>query len=362
MQKKLIAMAVAGMIAAPAFAQSNVTVYGIIDTFVGYAKAGDSKFTGVHNGVLNGPRIGFKGSEDLGNGLKAVFTLEQGFNSDDASPASTKEFHRQAWLGLEGGFGFIGLGRQYAPGFGAVATYSGAVAAGAIDASTPLTSGLSISAGSLARWDNSVKYKSKNFGGFSGEVIYSFTGTSGTESGADRGDDNDLGLGLNYANGPFAIGYVYQSTKAMDTAASSTVGIVGGVPAVVTTAAAEGTKQKEHYLGASYDFGAVKLMGSYQTADVDAATDNDIKVYYIGAVVPVGKGNIHVAYGARSEDADDMDSRSFAVAYTHNLSKRTIAYVGANRTTNDDSAARGVLATSAGDGSTAFGVGIRHAF
>ena len=340
MQKKLIALAIAGMIAAPAFAQSNVTVYGIIDTFVGVGKAGDAKFSGVANGVLNGPRIGFKGEENLGNGLKAKFVLEQGFNSDDASPASSKEFHRQAWVGLEGGFGFIGLGRQYSPGY--YAFRNDAIAAGALDPAAILTGGgLQIDAATDSRWDNSVNYQSKSFGGFSGQLIYSFGSTEADvkAKNPNRNTDDKVGLGLNYANGPLNVDYIY--VNAGDSAF--------------------GDDHKEHYLGAGYDFGGFKLVGSYQTASVDAK-DSDVKVYQIGGIIPVGSGNIHVAYGVRNEDAKDSDSRSFGLAYTHNLSKRTIAYVGLNRTTNDDNVGLGALAKANGESSNALGLGIRHAF
>ena len=340
MQKKLIALAIAGMIAAPAFAQSNVTVYGIIDTFVGVGKAGDAKFSGVANGVLNGPRIGFKGEENLGNGLKAKFVLEQGFNSDDASPASSKEFHRQAWVGLEGGFGFIGLGRQYSPGY--YSFRNDAVAAGALDPHAILAGGgLQIDAATDSRWDNSVNYQSKSFGGFSGQLIYSFGSTEADvkAKNPNRNADDKVGLGLNYANGPLNVDYIY--VNAGDSAF--------------------GDDHKEHYLGAGYDFGGFKLVGSYQTASVDAK-DSDVKVYQIGGIIPVGSGNIHVAYGVRNEDAKDSDSRSFGLAYTHNLSKRTIAYVGLNRTTNDDNVGLGALAKANGESSNALGLGIRHAF
>ncbi|MBT0960623.1 porin [Denitromonas iodatirespirans] len=341
MQKKLIAMAIAGMIAAPAFAQSNVTVYGIIDTFVGFGKAGDAKFSGVANGVLNGPRIGFKGEEDLGNGLKAKFTLEQGFSSDDGEPNSSKQFHRQAWVGLEGGFGFVGLGRQYAPGYHAYR--NAAIAAGALDPFAILAGAksLQIDAGSDSRWDNSINYQSKSFGGFSAQVIYGFGSTEADTQAKNpnRNNDDRVSLGLNYANGPLNLDYIYVD-------AGNT---------------AFGDDHKEHYLGAAYDFGGFKLVGSYQIARQDA-DDSDVKVYQIGGIIPVGNGNIHVAYGARNEDAQDSDSRSFGLAYTHNLSKRTIAYVGLNRTTNDDAVALGALAKANGESSNAVGLGIRHAF
>lgn len=337
MQKKLIALAVAGLVAAPAFAQSNVTVYGIADVGVGYGKAGDTTFTGVVDGVLSGPRLGFKGSEDLGNGLSAVFVLEQGYSVGTGAPASTKQFHRQAWAGLKGGFGTIGLGRQYAPGYNYTAKFSSAFAAGAVDPQSILANsipGASIHPNTDARWDNSITYNLGNMGGVMAEAIYSF---QTAQSGDDRTDDDKIGLGVGYAAGPVGVGLVYHRSKTAD------------------------ESLKEIYVGGTYDLGAAKLFASYQTAKLDDAVDSS--VIYGGVVVPVGKGNVHAAIAKLSDDEnDDNDSTSASVGYTHGLSKRTTGYVVLNRTTNDDNAARGVLATEAGEGSTAFGVGLRHAF
>src|SRR5690606_39044941 len=104
---------VAGLVSAPAFAQSNVQIYGVVDAGVVSGKIGDNKFNGVQSGLLSASRIGFRGTEDLGNGLKAKFTLEYGINVDNGGAPNAP---RQSWVGLEGGFGFIGLGRQYSPG------------------------------------------------------------------------------------------------------------------------------------------------------------------------------------------------------------------------------------------------------
>src|SRR5690606_37232934 len=87
---------------------------------VAYGEHGEGEFQGVYSGVLSGSRIGFKGSEDLGNGLKAVFQLEQGFDIGTGAAAPSvgdSTFSRQAWLGLSGAWGTVGLGRQYAPGY-----------------------------------------------------------------------------------------------------------------------------------------------------------------------------------------------------------------------------------------------------
>ncbi|AVZ80209.1 porin [Zoogloeaceae bacteirum Par-f-2] len=340
MQKKLIALAVAGLVSAPAFAQSNVTIYGVLDTFVGYSKAGEAKATGLISGGLAGNRIGFKGTEDLGNGLKASFVLEQGFNIDDGQPSSSRQFHRQAWVGLKGGFGAVALGRQYAPGYFATSTHS-AVSAGPLDPQAVLSAGLSINPGSAARWDNSLTYKTPNMSGFTASAIYSFTGTSGTEVGDDRNDSNDLGLGLDYKNGPLGISYVYHNTE-------------------------DKTKNEvaEHYIGASYDFGVAKLIASYQVANFEpaAGSDYDAKVAYLGAIIPVGAGNIHAAVGKRSDDRADRDATSYALAYTYGLSKRTTLYAGINRTSNDDNAAFGSVLDATGENETAYALGVNHKF
>jgi len=333
MQKKLIALAVAGLVAAPAFAQSNVTVYGIADVGVGYGKAGDTTFTGVVDGILSGPRLGFKGSEDLGNGLSAVFVLEQGYSVGTGQPNSTRQFHRQAWAGLKGSFGTVGLGRQYAPGYNYTARFD-VVSAGAVDPQAILggAAGMSITPGSAARWDNSVTYNLGNMGGVMAEVIYSF---QASQAGDDRTDDDKMGVGAGYAAGPIGVGFVFHKLNG----------------------ASEDTK--EYYIAGSYDLGVVKLAGSYQVKDLD---DNKDKLAYFGGIIPVGKGNVHVALGALNPEGDDNNSRSFSVGYTHGLSKRTTGYVAVNRTTNDDGAAVGVLAKEAGEGSTAVAAGFRHAF
>lgn len=334
MQKKLIAMAVAGMIAAPAFAQSNVTVYGIIDTFLGYGKAGDTKFSGVDYGTTAGSRLGFKGSEDLGNGLKATFTLEQGFDTSDGSANSTRQFHRQAWVGLDGAFGFVGIGRQYAPGY---MTYKyDPLFGGTFDTRTTVNAGLSLRVTSQQRWDNSVVYESKSMGGFSARLAYGF---GSTETGASRGDDNKVGVGLNYHNGPLSVSYVYINDGNFVSATQDS---------------------KEHYIGAAYDFGGFKLMGSWQTADQGA---NDVDVYQIGGAVNVSAaGSIRVAYAGRKDDAKDKDAKSLGLGYFHSMSKRTQVYVGVNRTNNDKAQTMGVLAKETGKNSTLVGVGIAHTF
>ncbi|MCB1906929.1 MAG: porin [Rhodocyclaceae bacterium] len=347
MQKKLIALAVAGLATAPAFAQSNVTVYGVIDAAVAYGESGDTTYTGLQNGVLSGNRFGLKGSEDLGNGLAAVFALEQGFNVGDGSPNSSKQFHRQSYAGLKGGFGTVALGRQYAPGYLWNARINNSFAAGAYEPQAILafSKGLTISPGSGSRWDNSISYDTGDMGGLNVRAIYSFQSTmTEVDGGPDASDDDRIGLGVAYNAGPLKVGLVYHQLKG----------------------AAEDTD--EVYLGAAYDLGVVNLNASVQQGKRDAnagagVSELDVLIYTIAASIPVGPGAIHVGVGQLSDDVtDDADSTTASVGYTQSLSKRTNVTLVVNHTTNDDNAGVGVLVAETGEESTSIAAGLRHSF
>lgn len=169
-------LATAGLLSAPAMADTSVMVYGIADAYVGYGKTGDNKFTGVNNAGLSGSRLGFRGTEDLGNGLKAVFTLEYALAIDTNEGVGTSGARsRQQFIGLEGAFGFIGLGRQYSPGY-FISTYDAAIAAPALSPQALLSNAArsNIIASTPARISNSINYKSPTFAGLSLNAIYGF--------------------------------------------------------------------------------------------------------------------------------------------------------------------------------------------
>ena len=371
MQKKLIALAVAGLVSAPAFAQSNVTIYGVADAGLAWGEHGDQDFNGVLSGVLSGSRIGFKGTEDLGNGLKAVFTLEQGFSIDTGNESNaSKAFQRQAFVGLSGGFGTVSLGRQYAPGydFQYDAVVSSIISPQAILSGAPLggvaaigDAALTINPGTPARWDNSIAYNG-TFGAIRARAIYSFGGneTGNDVTGVDADIDDMMGVGLEYANGPVKVGGVYHFLKDPFEVAGDT------------------DDQQEWLLGGSYNFGVLTLAGSYQQAKNASYVDGlDVDLWQLGVIVPVGAaGNVHLAYGEAKYDidSDDAKSKSYTLAYTHALSKRTTAYVGYNRTDNDEGLALGPISsgvrynavtdviTGTGEESDLVAVGIRHTF
>ena len=360
MQKKLIALAIAGLVSAPVFAQSSVSIYGVADAYMGLGSHADNDFAGVESGGLFGSRLGFRGAEDLGRGLKAVFTLEQGFGIDDGSQSdSSMAFQRQAFVGLAGAFGAVTLGRQYAPGW----DFQYDVMMGSIvSPQYLLSSGVnsSIAASSDARWNNSVAYNGM-FSGLKVRAIYSMAANENSteypgNDWTDPSDDDAAGLGLEYSNGPLKVGAVYQYLQG----------------------AASGTKdQREWLVGGSYDFGVLTLAMSYQDAQsLHNTKDQDGDLWQLGVTVPVGAaGKVHVAYGEMDIDNaygnnKDGKVKSYALAYTYALSKRTTAYTGYNRTDNDKGMVFGPvqykdkdgLGTYGGDNSDLFVVGVAHTF
>ena len=380
MQKKIIALAVAGLASTAAFAQTNVTVYGVADAAYVYtnvnggnnANVGEAHgrdFSGIQSGQLAGSRIGFKGTEDLGNGLKAVFVLEYGLELDQNSgignnqPTSTGGQPlnaRQQLVGISSKAGDLTLGRQYAPGYYTLAMDPtvASPALSSVDAGQAFL-GATIRAASPARWNNAVNYKTANMAGFSAQVIYSFG-----ENTNELAMGESYGVGLDYAAGPVAVKYVYQHAATGLVAPFSTLPVV-----TAPTGATPGNlgMQDEHYIGASFDAKVVKLMASAQVLDKGNRANAggqaaEGSMYQIGAVVPVGRGNIHASYSLAERDSATRlgpntykgEQQSVNVAFTYGLSKRTTLYTGVRYTDQQVSNSGSIL--------TAFGAGINHAF
>ena len=310
MNKKLIALGMMAFVGAPAAAaQSNVAVYGIVDAYIGYAKAGDNKRLGVDSGGLYGSRLGFRGTEDLGNGLKAVFTLEYSITVDENESVGGGPLRaRQQFVGLQGGFGQITLGRQYAPGY-AIARYDAAGGVPFGPQSLMSGAGATITPASPARWNNSVSYRAPKFGNLSTTAIYSL-GEKNQDQNRRAGDR--WAVAGDYANGPLAVGLIYHHGR--DVASGD-------------------ADQKEWALGASYNFGIVSLFGTYQTVKT-SGTD---KIWHVGGQVPVGPAGsyVFVAYGELDADADEKSASAGVLGYRHALSKRTSLYVAYNTVDNE---------------------------
>ena len=350
MQKKIIALAVAGLVSGVAFAQTNVTVYGSVDAAYTYSKQGDAKFSGIESGGLNGGRVGFRGEEALGNGLKAVFTYELGNNSDDNSAFNQT---RQAFVGLAGNFGSLTLGRQYAPS----GSYLGATNANDITSVNPTNLMLgayfdSLETGGGSRWNNSISYNSPNWSGFDMRVIYSF-GENVRDSFSDASNDaSKFGLGLRYANGPLYLTAMYQAVLDNDgtTPAGTDVDISGN---------------KAWAIGGNYDFKVVKLYANYIREKYNDIDDSKHTLWSLGLGIPVSAaGTVKVEYMQHKfNNIDDTKSKGFGVGYEHDLSKRTRLYGYVSRVQNDDNVAWGFSKNLVvGENSTNLQLGIRHFF
>ncbi|MFM0740214.1 porin [Paraburkholderia xenovorans] len=218
MKKTTLACLALGSLSIAAHAQSSVTLYGIVDAGVGYTSAqrvaltkgapgkpvvyGNASNYGFQSGTWYGDRWGFKGTEDLGGGLAAVFQLENGFNIGTGQLGQGgREFGRQAWMGLSSSkFGKLTLGRQYDP----IVDFVGTISAGTF------LSGMGAHPGDLdnidnqSRESNSIKYTSPLFSGFQFGALYGFGGQGGSVN-----NQSTWSLGGQYKYGSFAIGAAY---------------------------------------------------------------------------------------------------------------------------------------------------------
>lgn len=344
MQKKIIALAVAGLVSGAAFAQSNVTIYGLVDMGWSYRSDNINDSIGskksIDSGIQSGNRLGFKGEEALGGGTKVGFVLENGFFTDTgnftSSQASDRGFSRQAFLYYAGGFGTVAAGRQYTPQFNL------------ITATDPFGTGLVGQINNLytlnVRVDNTLAYISPNFGGLTITAAHA-TQALGQENAENSGDARVWAISPVYNNGPLMVGLNYHRIKAN----------ISGADA-----------QKVWDFAGTYNLGAAKLAGAY-----GSRKQNDLfsqKSWMLGATVPMGPGSLLASYTRTKIDLDgtshDAKARQIAVGYQYDLSKRTNAYVAYADINNNDYAAAAVGDSSNGGAGyqKGFNVGLRHKF
>jgi predicted porin len=266
MKKSLLALAAIGLVSGAAQAQSAVTIYGLIDTGVAYASKVGTSASGqsgskmsVESGAINGSRIGFKGVEDLGDGLKALFVLENGFSTDTGAAAQGGLlFGRTATVGLSGSYGAVLVGRQKdflddLSAFTSVADFGGLI-------SNVHARDLDRTNGE--RVNNSIRYNTPNVGGFYGSAIYGF----GEQAGANTAGQS-YGLGGAYANGPLGVGLAYFEAKKASNASGASPTSDAAAGNAVSCAADAGTSGqtclKTWTLAAKYQIGNANLHGSW---------------------------------------------------------------------------------------------------
>lgn len=325
MQKSLIALAVLSTVAATASAQSSVTLYGRVDA--GLAKKlgsyGSSTKTQVGVEDLQSSRLGVRGVEDLGGGLKAIFNLEHGLKTDTGGVADSARFwNRRAVVGLEGGFGRVVLGREQSPAYTLVEGPASPWGIYTVAGYAKIIKGGRSTQIDPQRFDNSITY-SLSMSGFTGSLQWAAKEETGTSN------KNPFGFALSYAAGPFYAGLGYVNPKDADDSWTTLFG--------------------------SYDFGMVKL-GAFFGTGRDAA-DGKTQSWLLSATAPLGSGQLRVGYGQLKEDIDttaaenkETTVRQFGIGYHYALSKRTWLYVDV---AND---------SKAQESKTGYDIGIRHDF
>ncbi len=369
MKKNLIALAVFGAFSGAALAQSNVTLYGILDVNYQYndpTASGVSSTSGINGGHQSGNRWGMRGSEALSPSLNAVFTIEGGFNIDTGtlgqqSGACTgtpvtnvcgggnqnRIFGRQVWAGLSGGWGTLVAGR--------VATFSSGT--GSFDMfgnSDPFLTGfgdsaLKFSSASALRLDNSLLYSSPSFGGFKLGIGHSWN-ASGPELAGSGNNVNVTFTGASFAAGPFFGVVTWDRIK------------IPNAP----------DNQTNLQAGLTFDLRFVKLHAAYAREDnqrvfnvAGITSGADANAWMGGVTVPLFGGSILGSYTRYNADRvqltpttfDERDFRAYALGYTYPLSRRTNVYVTASRLDG-----KNTLENSPTFDRRQYTVGMRHLF
>jgi predicted porin len=372
--KKLLATLLLSLgVATAAFAQSSVTIYGILD--VGYSgrnlKGSPATATNTLNSNQIGQsyqtpsRLGFRGTEDLGGGTSVFFTVETGLQPT-SSTASTFN-NRQTFVGIQQkGLGNVAVGTQYTPVFKSVAATDpgglNAVMGSALYPAAGTDGGqASADAALTIRLNNSITATTERFKGFSANAIYSLNNQTSAQTGANTGgqvDSTAYGLGGDYSRGNFYATLAYQSLKSINnTAATASVS-----SAFVGT----NTTDSQLYAGATYDLKIVKLFAGFTDrkiqSNLNSADSLNRTAQQIGARgfitnkiegwASVGNGKYN-AFGANQATADFT---AYQVGSNYWMSKRTNLYAIAGSTQTSSTSQVGALSGNQ------YAAGIKHTF
>ena len=346
MKKTLAAVAVLGAFAGSALA-ADVQLYGLVDTGLRYMHFdGDAAAAGydavdkfeMKSGMQSGSRFGFKGTEDLGNGLTVGFVLESQFNSDDGSLSDKDHFfRREASLFLEGGFGKIAMGRIGSINNG-VSSWAQFGMLSAFGTSWDYSAQMGTWAVGAGIWDNMIAYQTPTFAGF---TVYAQYGMGSNNNENESSSDRYYALGAKYANGPLNLYLAVDSINYQTADANGALPNADDIDDSLTVT-----------FGGNYDFEVLKLFAGAQYFDeakvssafgLLGATDyNDtfstkFKGWSLGvsANIPVAGGSVLVGAGymdaeaadsQKTADKDELTRWVVSAGYDYPLSKRTNVY------------------------------------
>ena len=327
-----------------AMAQSSVTLFGVVDAGYAVGKGSISNKTTLRNSGYNSSRLGFRGVEDLGGGMKASFWLEAGVNNDDGTGSASSAlnqaqtaanvgtqgltFNRRSTVSLEGGMGELRMGRDYTPQFWSETVYD---PFGTNGVGTNIAFNKGGTTG--VRASNSIGYLSPSMGGVK-LWVQTYMGENASTA-AKVGNGN--GYRITFDQGALSLAMAGSKTTA-----------------------AAGVTNDTGNIAASYDLGVAKLMAQSNTTKITAAAD--IKGSLIGALVPMAGGTFRIA--SSQSDQAGKKQKLMAVGFVNPMSKRTDLYATYARMANSGGSAVGLngSATAANQSSTGYEFGIKHAF
>ena len=340
MKKSLLALAVLGVFAGAASAQSSVTIYGVMD--LGLVKGNGGSATNINgNGASKAwlerartnSRLGFKGTEDLGNGLSAEFLIEHRLNPDTGDVGTGAAATTVFWFGRSyvqlgsATMGKIYLGRDYSPAYWTAFNTdpSGWDGVGSLKTNQYAGFLATNGQGPQNRTDNTVGYRSPSFNGFTVDAAVSLgEGSTTVVAGVTPGRDS--AINAQYKAGPIYGAVAYEKIKGGTLDGNSLFNI-----------------------GGSYDFGVVKPMLYYARAKVATLTN---KSFSIAAAAPLGQGEAYVAYGRFDPSGANNNQTKIGLGYKHPLSKRTNLYADVGQGKQDGGATN----------NTAYDFGVKHTF
>jgi predicted porin len=365
MKKSVLALAVLGAFAGAASAQSSVTMFGVVDVNV-MSVDNDARTYSMGTDGMSSSRLGFRGVEDLGGGLKAGFWLEMGLAADTGKNASVWGnggvdnqlfFNRRSTVSLSNQWGELRLGRDYTPTFWNWTVFdpfgtNGVGSALNLALGQGLRNELQQGAtyGTLVRANNMVQYVLPN--GIFGPGFY---GNFGIAAGEAAPGNKFYGGRIGYAGAAFDVAAAWGKTEEL--------------------AAFSNIDADVWNIGGSWNFGFMKVSGFYGQIDASGipaaiSSNNHAKRenWYVGLSAPFGQANLKFSYG--STNGKDMfsgdDSTQWAIGADYNLSKRTALYATWS-SINNDGRSQFVVSTQSsfltpGNNSTGGQVGIRHSF
>ena len=355
MNKKLVALALSAAAASVASAQTaNVTLYGIVDTYLSSQRIGGGgtgptavaarSTTMVTGGGLSGSRWGLRGSESLGGGMNAVFTLEGGFASDtgglgQSSATINRIFGRRAFVGLNGGFGTVTIGRDYSPNF-YVMCNSDDTFGGCLTGFSAVANMGGFFANTL-RQDNQLRYVSPNMGGVTAELAWAAGEVVGSSS-----KGRTFGANVQYKNGPIYVGVGFSDLK-------------NGTATVASTGS-----DKQFIFGATYNFGVAYAGITY----IENKTVAGVKTKPLIGSVTVPFGAARLGLQLAQNKSGSAKAQSFGFLGEYDLSKRTEVYGAYVQCKNKglncsaDGNVANSTATLNGQQASVFALGVKHKF